>query len=800
MFEIWMNWNFKNKNISQRKKTKGLLMALFLMVVFLTGSAESLKAADTTTVPATTNQATATVAPAVGSSIGAIAQPETKTVSTTLTEKDRSIWKDMVSNPFFLVVKTVLFGILQLVGYLFGIVGTLFQWAVDPVNISGAGGLLNKQTVRDVWIMVRDTLNMTFIMILLFSAFCTVFQVDSWSLKKVWLNILINALLVNFSFPIARLFIDISNVAMYYFLNHLFSGTGQGSGSAIMAGFGDMSNLVGILLPNGYADAEIAYLLAAIAFSFILGITLLVLAALFVVRLIALCLIVMFSPIGFVGFIFPAMSKYASQWWDNLFKYAFFGPVMVFMMMVSMQMMRAMGSENISNFKAAASMNTTSAGQANWIASSAFFFIPVGILWIAMGIANSMNIAFSKEIVGMGQKVGKWAGNLPLKGIKTGVKAIGNQIDRKVLKSWSPRAIKTAWDARNKDIENKHLSVATGAWHDRLNAFYRSGKTNYRELAEHQIIAKRQKELIDGGIEESEDEFLQMEKLVGKDTPTAQVDLQAMMRNQIARNDHNDFMRWIQGHVDGNTELGKKFRTMGINENNYEIENGDVAHAMDAILKASGVDEEHRNTHLQDVGSIAVAKGGIMYGLTRVNSKTGKREKVYTVSKDASGVDSTVDDGWASQVSVAKLMTTPDAQNIPKSLHPNYSSNRAKGGTASKLTNQGRALLRMYASPSAIKQVDRFKPEYVEQIGNDDKIAAEQFEYARKIGTTGVDAYDSNGNKIEFKDNDKMIQGAAWVVALQKRAGKNELITEGMLRRAGFNTSEIGKINTMAGK
>ena len=298
--------------------------------------------------------------------------------------------------------KCILYSVLQGLGWIFGIVASLFQWVVDPVNISGGAGMLNKPEVKNVWIMVRDTLNMTFIMVLLFAAFCTVFQVDKWNLKKVWLSILINALLVNFSFPIARIFIDISNVAMYYFLNHLFTGTGGGSGSAIMASFGDQAKLGVLLKADDYAKADMTYLLAAIIFTFILGLTLLVLAVMFVIRLVALTILLMFSPIGFVGFIFPGTSKFASDWWDNLFKNAFFGPIMVFMMMVALTIMKA---APIETFNAAASGNVA-ASQVNWIAKAAYYSIPIIVLWTAMGISQSMGIAMADKVVGAGKKWG----------------------------------------------------------------------------------------------------------------------------------------------------------------------------------------------------------------------------------------------------------------------------------------------------------------------------------------------------------------------------------------------------------
>ncbi|MEI8343457.1 MAG: hypothetical protein WCF93_00735 [Candidatus Moraniibacteriota bacterium] len=316
-------------------------------------------------------------------------------------ECSASLWT-AITNPME-AVKCLLYGVLQALGWLLSLAAIIFQWVVDPANISGVGGLLVKPEVKNVWVMVRDTLNMTFIMILLFAAFCTVFQVEQWNLKKVWLSILINALLVNFSFAIARIFIDISNVAMYYFLNHLFSGTGGGSGSAIMASFSEQAKLSVLLAPADFAKAEIPYFLFSIVFTFILAMTLLVLAVLFLIRLIVLTILLMFSPIGFVGFIFPGTKTFASQWWENLFKYAFFGPVMVFMMMVAITIMKASAT---SGFMGAAAKNVPAGMSANWLASASYFTIPIIILWIAMGISQKMGIAGADKVVGAAKKWG----------------------------------------------------------------------------------------------------------------------------------------------------------------------------------------------------------------------------------------------------------------------------------------------------------------------------------------------------------------------------------------------------------
>lgn len=68
------------------------------------------------------------------------------------------------------------------VGWLMGIAATIFDWVVQPANITD---ILNMDVVYEIWTMVRDLLNMAFIMMLLFSAFATIFQVDKYHIKKI---------------------------------------------------------------------------------------------------------------------------------------------------------------------------------------------------------------------------------------------------------------------------------------------------------------------------------------------------------------------------------------------------------------------------------------------------------------------------------------------------------------------------------------------------------------------------------------------------------------------------------------
>lgn len=375
--------------ISRDKKTKALVVVLFLVCFFCLAIA------------------TAHAAPAP-------AAPE----KTWFDKVGDAIISALLKLPELLIGAVCV--VLQKVGGLIIIIaGTIFAVAVDPANISGSTGILNQVALKDVWVTVRDTLNMFFILVLLFSAFCTIFQVEKWNLKKVWLNILINALLVNFSWTIARIIMDISNVIMYYFINHMFSSTtGAVSGSSIAAKIAAISDISKVVNPEGF---DIAKSVMMVIFIWLFAIMLLVVAALFVIRLVALAVLLMFSPIGFVGYIFPATREWADKWWKQLITYSFFGPIMIFGMAIAINVTVAIQNSTGSSFLKQASNNVDS-GDVTWIASAAMCMIPIVILWETMSLVKTMGIAGADKVVGLAKggalAVGALAATAPWRAAK----------------------------------------------------------------------------------------------------------------------------------------------------------------------------------------------------------------------------------------------------------------------------------------------------------------------------------------------------------------------------------------------
>ena len=332
-------------------------------------------------------------------------------------------------------IKGLLLAIFTMMGWLTSIAITIFSWAVNPDYISGNDGLLNRSSVYAMWKFIRDFFNLFFILTLLYTAFTIVFQVAK-DYKKTLLSLVLAALFINFSFPVTRVIIDMANVPMYYFANQIGSQTG-GSGNNWLGPVLSASQLKDILIPRGensgsvnLETTDMSRLIMAIVFLFLFSITLLVLALMFIVRLAALIILLIFSSVGFAAAAMPALSKYSNQWWEKLWQYVIFGPAAMLMLFVATRFFAEISKDNTSAQFLAAGINNATPETAGFISSMAMFSIPIIILWMAIGLASSFSIAGAGAVVGTGQKFAKWAGkktyNNPIgRGLYGGIKKVG---------------------------------------------------------------------------------------------------------------------------------------------------------------------------------------------------------------------------------------------------------------------------------------------------------------------------------------------------------------------------------------
>jgi hypothetical protein len=325
-----------------------------------------------------------------------------------------------IAAPFLLAINAVMYAIFMFFGIILIAAGILFDWAINPNNFSQ---VMNMTSIYNSWMIVRDFLNLFFIFVLLFSAFCTVFGISKYHIikSKILLMVVIMALLVNFSFPIARFIIDIGNIMMYFIINKTFPGLTNNSGiSSQMVTF---SGFAWNLLPSaGIWDTLTigltVKLVAANVCLFMLSLTILVIAALLLIRILILAILVIFSPIAFTGEILPNFASFSSKWWSMLFKQTFFGPVMAFMLYLSLTMMQELQKKKLYP------VVPTSGNYSDLITGVLEMVIPLAIMWLGIIASQQMGAYGAKEVLKYARKAMNWASMAPLKytGVSGGTK------------------------------------------------------------------------------------------------------------------------------------------------------------------------------------------------------------------------------------------------------------------------------------------------------------------------------------------------------------------------------------------
>lgn len=242
--------------------------------------------------------------------------------------------------------------------------------------------------IRDGWAMVRDLFNLVFIFILLYAAISTILQYGNMDIKKILPGLIVAALLVNFSLMISKVVIDASHIFAWEFYNQIDSTAGgkypelkndinvngdfqkKNLANVFLAGFNPQSVLTGkinTVKSIGKDGTEIVtetndesqwqkvvartlkkdekfpstigrlilIILLETALALFSAFILFAGAAMFIFRIVLLWMVMIFSPIAFLGMILPSMGKYSKMWWDYLINQAFFAPAFLFMFMLS---------------------------------------------------------------------------------------------------------------------------------------------------------------------------------------------------------------------------------------------------------------------------------------------------------------------------------------------------------------------------------------------------------------------------------------------------------------------------------
>lgn len=246
---------------------------------------------------------------------------------------------DIGTRPFVFAIGYALMHIsallLSIVGFFFDTVMkyTIVDMASMMNDPDGLGG-----SVSAAWAIIRDISNLVFIFVLLYAAFNAMFSLNMSGFGSTVKNIIIIALLINFSLFFTKVVIDASNVVSVGFYNAITSANeatldiDQHKLNGISAGYMNLLGLSGIMdagvLSIGMTSINILSIgVMASIFMTIAALIFFTIAIMFVSRFIVLIFLMILSPAALIAYIIPGAKGQFDKWKTSLINQALFAPV-----------------------------------------------------------------------------------------------------------------------------------------------------------------------------------------------------------------------------------------------------------------------------------------------------------------------------------------------------------------------------------------------------------------------------------------------------------------------------------------
>lgn len=229
---------------------------------------------------------------------------------------------------FYLIYKPASI-ILAGTSYLFDIV----------LNMSIRKEFVVRPFIDSSWTIMRDFSNMAFIFVLLYTGIATMLGTPGWA--KTVRNVVIIALLINFSLFFTKVVIDAGNIIAVGVHEAIMSGSPNGISTALVKGFTPQAFLGKTGELSDAMDAIVIFLIAAIingyaAYIFFKA------ALLFFGRLIAFWFLMIVSPFAFISITLPKGNVF-NGWLDTLLKQSFVAPVYLFLLYLILQIINSEG-------------------------------------------------------------------------------------------------------------------------------------------------------------------------------------------------------------------------------------------------------------------------------------------------------------------------------------------------------------------------------------------------------------------------------------------------------------------------
>ncbi len=215
------------------------------------------------------------------------------------------------------------------------------EMVILPI-IAQYNNITNQPGVITAWMTLRDLANMFFIVILLIMSFATILQIRSYGYKALLKDLILYAILINFSKTIVSVLVDVSQIVMLTFVAPIKDVVG----SNVMAALG----LYQVMQMTGNPEVSSNAYLMAMGLGAIMCIIAVVVIAVFIAMLVArivfLWILTVTAPMAFLANAFPKTAYLYKDWENDLSKYLITGPAIAFFLWLAFTVV---GNANISD-------------------------------------------------------------------------------------------------------------------------------------------------------------------------------------------------------------------------------------------------------------------------------------------------------------------------------------------------------------------------------------------------------------------------------------------------------------------
>ncbi|HVS79677.1 MAG TPA: hypothetical protein VHF05_01735 [Candidatus Paceibacterota bacterium] len=390
--------------------------------------------------------------------------------------------------------------IVEGIGWILTLSGWVLNYSINATIVNMSQNLKDFAGIQSGWRAIRDLGNMIFIFLLLYEAILTV--IGRGHYQKTIRNVVIAALLVNFSLFFTQVAIDASNIVTIGFYtsiqqSSLAAGapttdpTSFGFSNAFMAPLGlssffQATDAAKNLAQSGTMAIILNGLLASILI-LIASVIFLAMALMLVIRFIVLVFLMMLSPLAVLGIVMPQVGSMSRRWLNTLNGQLLFAPVF---MILSWLTLRVISNSPIANTISGKSFTDLAGGGTGALNSTSLLFnyaVIIGFMVFSLVasknlatrgggmIANAMNkgsqwaggAVFGSAGYGLRRSVGKlgqatvdskWANRLKTTPMLGG--AVG-WTSRRAFKQVDEKVAKNSFDLRNTGI-GKGLGTGSG--------------------------------------------------------------------------------------------------------------------------------------------------------------------------------------------------------------------------------------------------------------------------------------------------------------------------------------------------